>query len=112
MEIDLTISWTVIFGFLGIIAAVIATGWRLYTRVGQNQQGVENAKMMALTAKTASETTAARLNEFEKHVAQTYASNKQTEAMEGRIIGAVDRLGEHIDRMGERIDRLFDAKKP
>lgn len=108
-EFDLTINWAVIFVVTGTICGAV---WRLYTRVGKNQQGVENAKMMALAAKTASEVNAERLNEFEKHVAQTYASNKQTEAMEGRIIGAVDRLGEHIDRMGERIDRLFDVKKP
>lgn len=112
MEIDLTISWPVIFGFLGIITAVIATGWRLYTRVGQNQEGVRDAKTMASGAEAMAKLTSERLNEFEKHVASNYASNKQTEAMEGRIIGAVDRLGEHIDRMGERIDRLFDTKKP
>lgn len=112
MEIDLTISWTVIFGFIGICGTVIATGWRLFARVGRNQQGVDDAKTMARGAEAMAKLTSERLNEFEKHVASNYASNKQTEAMEGRIIGAVDRLGEHIDRMGERIDRLFDAKKP
>jgi len=108
-ELDLTVNWAVIFVVVGTICGAV---WRLYTRVGKNQQGVEDAKTMARGSEAMAKLTSERLNEFEKHVAQTYASNKQTEAMEGRIIGAVDRLGEHIDRMGERIDRLFDVKKP
>ncbi len=108
-QFDLTITWAVI---LAVASTIVGAVWRLYWRVGQNQQGVEDAKTMARGAEAMAKLTSERLNDFEKHVAQTYASNKQTEAMEGRIIGAVDRLGEHIDRMGERIDRLFDTKKP
>lgn len=112
MAFDFTVNWFVIFAIIGAIATWVGIGWRLYNRVGKVERDVEDAKTMARASEAVAKLGSERLNEFEKHVAQTYASNKQTEAMEGRIIGAVDRLGEHIDRMGERIDRLFDVKKP
>jgi hypothetical protein len=112
MALDLTINWIVIFTILGTIATCIGIGWRLYTRVGKVERDVEDAKTMARAAEAVAKLGAERHAEFKEHVATHYASNKATEAMEGRIIGAVDRLGEHIDRMGERIDRLFDPRKP
>jgi propanediol dehydratase large subunit len=62
----------------------------------------ENALEIAKSALAKADECRKELADFKVHVAANYASNSTIEAMEARLIEAINRLGDRLDRVLER----------
>jgi hypothetical protein len=83
-------------GFL-ILAAGFFAGW-----VGRIMKG-EAAGETAKVAQIKADAVAADLAAFKTEVAQQYASMKALDAVEGRVVAAIDGLGGRLDRLVEAL---------
>lgn len=96
-------EWTIaaILGALGLAITVagLISAWAI--RINKGERGETSAQK----AHNRIDTLAQIVNDFRQEVARDYASNRMIEQMEGRLVTAIERLG-------DRLDRAFEVRKP
>lgn len=88
-------AWIWGLGAFLLAAIGFVAGW--VGRIIKGEAAAENAK--AATAKA--EKVEADLAAFKTEVARDYASAKMVEQVEGRVVSAIDRLGDRLDNIVE-----------
>lgn len=77
-----------------MIGLVSLIGGLLF-RVWKGESALETARKAQDTADRA----LAELNAFKEHAASTYASQAMLDKMEGRVVDAINRLGDRLDNL-------------
>lgn len=90
-------SWVWGLGAFLVAAAGFFAGW--VGRIMKGEAASETAKSAQAKAEKVSEDLAA----FKTEVAQQYASMKALDAVEGRVVAAIDGLGGRLDRLVEAL---------
>lgn len=88
-------GWVIGAGGLVLSILTVYGSWAVARYKG------ESAADAVKEAKAASERTAADLAAFKTEVAHDYASAKMVEQVEGRVVSAIDRLGDRLDNIVE-----------
>lgn len=86
-----------IIAALSLALLVLGGGITWVLRFGK----VESAAEDALEAKKLAEQATKDLAEFKERVARDYATANMVAAVEGRVVAAIDRLGDRLDRLLE-----------
>lgn len=96
-------DWTIpaIIASIGLFITIIGlvAAWAIRINRG------ERADSSATKAHARIDTLASIVSDFKQEVAREYASVRMVEQMEGRVITAIERLG-------DRLDRVFEGRKP
>ena len=88
-------GWIIALGGLILTGLGVYAGW--VARIMKGESAADAAKKAQETADKA----VAALAEFKTEVARDYASAKMVEQVEGRVVSAIDRLGDRLDNIVE-----------
>lgn len=98
-----TIAWGAGVATLTLVITLGTIVWRLASRLAASEAKLDTTEKTLLTTTTRLDAVSQHLSEHKEQSAREYVSYSRMADLEGKLVGAINNLG-------DRIDRLFTAK--
>lgn len=95
--------WGAAIGGATLLITLGTIVWRLASRLAASEAKLDTTEKVLLTTTTRLDSVSENLSEHKEQSAREYVSYGRMADLEGKLVGAINNLG-------DRLDRLFTAK--